>query len=150
MGGAEKGRERAGRGAQTKSLVAVAVEHRGAGKAGRSPRPGRSALAVLPDGTAASVQTFVRGRIQPDSAVWTDAWSSYLGLTPRGYSHAAIPLGKDTQVVGHFFPWVHITLSNLKRFLLGTHHKPQAKHLKRYVAEFALSAESALAGGQSV
>jgi hypothetical protein len=31
---------------------------------------------------------------------------------------------------------VHITLSNLKRFLLGTHHKPQAKHLPRYLAEF--------------
>jgi hypothetical protein len=36
-----------------------------------------------------------------------------------------------------FFPWVHIVLSNLKRFLLGTHHKPEAKHLPRYVAEFA-------------
>jgi hypothetical protein len=31
---------------------------------------------------------------------------------------------------------VHITFSNLKRFLLGTHHQPQAKHLKRYLAEF--------------
>jgi len=79
----------------------------------------------------------VRGRIQPHSTVWTDAWSSYLGLTARGYPHAAIPLGRDKEVVGHFFPWVHITLSNLKRFLLGTHHRPQAKHLKRYVAEFA-------------
>jgi hypothetical protein len=34
------------------------------------------------------------------------------------------------------FPWVHITLSNLKRFLLGTHHQVERKHLKRYVAEF--------------
>ena len=34
------------------------------------------------------------------------------------------------------FPWVHITLSNLKRFLLGTHHKVERKHLHRYVAEF--------------
>ena len=136
VGGAEKGRGRGGRGAQTKSMVAVAVEHRGAGKAGRRPRPGRSALAVMPDGTAASVQAFVRNRIQPHSTVWTDAWSSYLGLTTRGYPHAAIPLGRDQEVVGRFFPWVHITLSNLKRFLLGTHHRPQAKHLKRYVAEF--------------
>jgi len=36
-----------------------------------------------------------------------------------------------------FFPWVHIVMSNLKRFLLGTHHKPEAKHLKRYLAEFS-------------
>jgi hypothetical protein len=34
------------------------------------------------------------------------------------------------------FPWVHIALSNLKRFLLGTHHKVEHKHLPRYVAEF--------------
>ena len=91
----------------------------------------------MADGTAASVQAFVRGHVQPHSSVWTDAWSSYLGLSARGYAHAAIPLGRDKEVVGHFFPWVHITLSNLKRFLLGTHHRPQAKHLKRYVAEFA-------------
>src|SRR5271165_1495246 len=31
---------------------------------------------------------------------------------------------------------VHITLSNLKRFLLGTHHKVESQHLQRYVAEF--------------
>ena len=37
----------------------------------------------------------------------------------------------------HLFPWVHITLSNLKRFLLGTHHQVDPHHLKRYGAEFA-------------
>ena len=47
------------------------------------------------------------------------------------------PPGKGPEVVGRFFPWVHIALSNLKRFVLGTHHRPQAKHLSRYVAEFA-------------
>ena len=32
------------------------------------------------------------------------------------------------------FSWVHITLSNQKRILLGTHHKVEQKHLKRSVA----------------
>ena len=40
VGGGEKGRGRGGRGAQTKSMVAVAVEHRGAGKAGQRVRAG--------------------------------------------------------------------------------------------------------------
>jgi hypothetical protein len=62
--------------------------------------------------------------------------SSYSGRTPRGYAPAAIALGADRELTRRFFPWVHITLSNLKRSQLGTHHKPQAKHLKRYVAEF--------------
>ena len=43
---------------------------------------------------------------------------------------------KQDQPAHKLFPWVHITLSNLKRFLLGTHHTVENKHLKRYVAEF--------------
>ena len=54
----------------------------------------------------------------------------------RGYPHAAILLGGDRELTRRLFSWVHILLSNLKRFLLGTHHKPEPKHLTRYVAEF--------------
>jgi len=136
VGGAEKGSRGRGPGRQAKSMVAMAVEHRRAGKPGQKSLPGRSAMAVVSDRGAGTLKAFVQSRVKPDSAVWTDAWSSYLGLTPRGYPHAALPLGEGAEVVGRFFPWVHITLSNLKRFLLGTHHKPQAKHLPRYLAEF--------------
>ncbi|MEB3244767.1 MAG: IS1595 family transposase [Vampirovibrionales bacterium] len=38
---------------------------------------------------------------------------------------------RDNQVV---LPWVHICISNLKRFLLGTHHS--VRYLARYLAEF--------------
>lgn len=38
---------------------------------------------------------------------------------------------RDNQVV---LPWVHICISNLKRFLLGTHHS--VRYLERYLAEF--------------
>jgi transposase-like protein len=38
---------------------------------------------------------------------------------------------RDNQVV---LPWVHVCISNLKRFLLGTHHS--VRHLERYLAEF--------------
>lgn len=46
-------------------------------------------------------------------------------------------LGENRAPLRRYFPWVHIVLLNLKRFLLGTHPKPEAKHLPRYVAEFA-------------
>ena len=98
--------------------------------------PGRSALSVIPDATSESLRGFLRKSVRPGSAVLTDRFASYSGLSARGFSHVAIPLRDDPQTAGRFFPWVHITLSNLKRFLLGTHHKPQAKHLSRYVAEF--------------
>lgn len=136
VGGKERGSGRIGRAAHGKSLVAVAVEHWSSGEPGRRPIPGRAALAVIPDATSESVRTFVRTKVRPESAVLTDGFPSYLGLTPRGYAHVAIRLGEGSQLAQRFFPWVHVTLSNLKRFLLGTHHKPQAKHLARYVAEF--------------
>jgi transposase-like protein len=136
VGGEEKGSGHIGRGAQTKALVAVAVEHLGPGKPGGKPVPGRSALSVIPDVTAESLRDFVRSKVQQESVVITDGFRGYSGLTPRGFAHVAIPLRDDPETLRRFLPWVHITLSNLKRFLLGTHHKPQAKHLKRYLAEF--------------
>lgn len=136
VGGREKGPERIGRAFQTKSLVAVAVEHRGEGKRGDKPLPGRSALAVIADAGSENLRGFVRENVLEGSAVLTDRFASYTGLSARGFSHAAIPMRDDPAMAHRFFPWVHITMSNLKRFLLGTHHKPQAKHLSRYVAEF--------------
>jgi transposase-like protein len=137
VGGKERGTGRIGRFTQNKSIVAVGVEHRQEGKPGRPPLPGRVALAVIPDVTTASVHAFVDSQIKRGSTLWTDKFSSYGGLSWKGFPHAAIPLGEDRELLRRFFPWVHIVLSNLKRFLLGTHHKPEAKHLARYVAEFA-------------
>jgi len=136
VGGKERGGGRLGRFTRSKSIVAVAVEHWQDGKPGRPPIPGRAALAVLPDVTTASVYAFVDRRVQRGSALRTDKFASYGGLSWRGFPHAAIPLNGDRDLTRRYFPWVHIVLSNLKRFLLGTHHKPEAKHLKRYVAEF--------------
>jgi transposase-like protein len=136
VGGKERGGGRIGRSTQTKSIVAVAVEHWKEGEPGRSPVPGRAALGVMPDATARSVRRFLESKLKPHTGLWTDAWVGYGGLSWRGFPHAAIPLGDDHGLMKRFFPWVHILLSNLKRFLLGTHHKPQPKHLDRYVAEF--------------
>jgi len=134
VGGVEKGRT--GRGAQSKSLVAVAVEHREPGQAGGKPVSGRSALAVIPDAKMETLREFLSRHLEPESAVLTDRFPSYRRLSSRGFAHAALRLGGEGKLADRYFPWVHITLSNLKRFLLGTHHKPQAKHLKRYLAEF--------------
>ncbi len=136
VGGKERGSGRIGRFTQNKTVVAVAVEHWKEGEPGRPPIPGRAALGVLPDLTTASVRAFVDTQIKPGSTLWTDKFSSYGGMSWRGYPHAAIPLNGDRELTRRFFPWVHIVMSNLKRFLLGTHHKPEAKHLNRYVAEF--------------
>jgi hypothetical protein len=68
--------------------------------------------------------------------VLTDGWNGYWHVEQNGFTHTAVELSKQDQPAHKLFPWVHITLSNLKRFLLGTHHRVERKHLKRYVAEF--------------
>ena len=135
VGGAE-GKEHKGRGAKTKSVVAVAVEHRGPGKEGQKPIPGFAALAVVEDAAAQSLQGFVKAKIKAGSKILTDGWTGYAGLDRQGFQHIATPLHGDKEACHQLFPWVHITLSNLKRFLLGTHHKVEPKHMKRYVVEF--------------
>ena len=137
VGGAEAGDAQRGRGAKTKSVVAVAVERLAPGEEGEKPIPGFAALAVVPNAAASSLQGFLQAKVQPGSRVLSDGWRGYQGLEQQGFAHTATPLHGDPQAAHRLFPWVHITLSNLKRFLLGTHHKVEPQHLKRYVAEFA-------------
>jgi len=136
VGGKERGGGRSGRAAQTKSRVAVAGEHWKEGEPGCAPIPGRAALAVMPEVSTRSVRQFLESQRKPRTALWTEGWPGYGGLSWRGFPHAAIPWGDGHQRTQRFFPWGHILLSNLKRFLLGTHHQPQPKHLARDVAEF--------------
>jgi len=136
VGGAEEGKARKGRGAKTKSVVAVAVEHRAPGPEGDKPIPGFAALAVVPNAAASSLSGFLQAKVQPGSRILSDGWRGYRGLEQHGFQRTATPLQGDPEAAHRLFPWVHITLSNLKRFLLGTHHKVEPQHLRRYVAEF--------------
>jgi transposase-like protein len=136
VGGAEEGDAQKGRGAKTKSVVAVAVERRAPGEEGQKPIPGFAALAVVPNAAASSLQGFLQSKVNVGTRVLSDGWRGYWGLEQKGFQHTATPLQGDPEAAHRLFPWVHITLSNLKRFLLGTHHKVESQHLKRYVAEF--------------
>ena len=117
-------------------MVAVAVERRAPGQEGEKPIPGFAALAVVPNAAASSRQGFLHAKVQPGSQLLSDGWRGYQKLEEQGFQHTATPLHADPEAAHRLFPWVHITLSNLKRFLLGTHHKVEPQHLQRYVAEF--------------
>jgi len=125
-----------GRGAESKCVVAVAVEHAAKGEPGRPPVPGFAALQVLPDASSKSIDGFLEAKVAPGSRILSDGWRGYRKLDEKGFEHTATALSNQDKPAHELFPWVHISLSNLKRFLLGTHHQVQPKHLKRYVAEF--------------
>ena len=79
-GGDEPGL-RGGRAPGKKVLTGVAVEV-------REPKGiGRCRMAVLADGSSASLHPFVTGHVRPGATVITDAWMGYHGLAGLGYVH---------------------------------------------------------------
>lgn len=117
------GGERAGptgRGALGKVIVAGAVDLRG-------NYANRIRLRVIPNVTSATLTDFVKTNIEEGSEVKTDDWRGYSGLTLAGYRHR----------VTSDLPHIHRAFSNLKTWLLGTHHGAVRKqHLQAYLNEF--------------
>ena len=93
-------------------------------------------LEVIPDAATATLEKFLADKVKPGGHVLSDGWQGYRRLKQKGFEHTATVLFRQDEPAHCLFPWVHITLSNLKRFLLGTHHKVKQKHLPSYVAEF--------------
>jgi len=103
IGGEEPGL-RGGRGKGKKVLVGVAVEL-------TEPRGyGRCRMAILADGSAASLHAFVTDHVAPGAKVITDGWTGYRGIDKLGYTHqprsqrAARARGEDP---GELLPGVH-------------------------------------------
>ena len=134
IGGDEPGL-RGGRAPGKKVLTGIAVEV-------REPKGiGRRRMAVLADGSSASLHPFVTSHVRPGATVITDAWMGYHGLAGLGYAHerrsqrAARARGDDP---GELLPAVHRVASLAKRWLLGTHQgSVDEAHLPGYLNEFA-------------
>jgi transposase-like protein len=133
IGGEEPGL-RGGRAKGKKALVGVAVEV-------KEPRGyGRCRMAILRDGSAASLHPFVTDHVEPGAKVITDGWPGYSGIDKLGYTHeprsqrAARARGDDP---GELLPAVHRVASLAKRWLLGTHQgSVEDTHLQSYLNEF--------------
>lgn len=126
VGGPEK---RPGRGADTKTLVVIAVEKRGRAL-------GRTRMAVVHEPTR-DVCGFIESCVAPGSTVRTDGWQSYRTLKNRGYTHERILQQRSTEDPSELLPGVHRLASLLKRWLLGTHQGAVSRaHLPYYLDEF--------------
>lgn len=73
--------------------------------------------------------------VAPGSLIETDGWGGYSGLTRLGFRHVVV---RQTSIVGEDpLPQVHLVISLLKRWLLGTHQGAvQPTHLEYYFDEF--------------
>lgn len=128
IGGPRPGKR--GRGAAGKSMVVVAAQKDGRGI-------GRIRLARVARGTAAELETFVQGAVEPGTVIETDGNRSYNGLPNLGYTHTVSPTKHAAGDSEKMLPRVHRVASLLKRWLLGTHQGGvQPHHLDFYLDEF--------------
>jgi len=126
IGGDEPGTR--GRERESRSLVAVAVE-------GKAPDIGRVRFECIFDASAENLIPFVEDYVERGAVVRTDGWAGYASLRAHGYRHQVIDAGRGPSKV---MPNVHLVVSLLKRWLLGTHQGAvSAKHLPYYLDEFA-------------
>jgi transposase-like protein len=96
-------------------------------------RAGRVRMTVIPDAGADTLVPWVVANVEPGTIVYTDGWKSYGGLVDRGYDHRPfVKKGKEQPL-----PMIHLIISNVKRWLLGTHKGAvQPQHLQAYLNEY--------------
>ena len=92
------------------------------------------AARVVPNTQAATLQGFVEERRVPNAPVYTDGATAYDGLPNR--EMVAHSVGEYVRGEAHT-NGMESFWSMLKRGYHGTYHRMSAKHLQRYVNEFA-------------
>jgi len=119
-----------GRHLQNKALIVVAAQAEGKGI-------GRIRLRHIPDNTAASLRAFIQETITPGSTVVSDGHNGYDGLERVGFQREIYVVGRRTKHAANVLPRVHLVISLLKRWLLGTHQGAVSMiHLPYYLDEF--------------
>ena len=121
-------------------MVAGAVEVRVLKKPRRKGKrqlyAGRLRLALVPSRGKSALEGFVQAAVEPGTTVVTDGWRGYGGLAALGYGHHPISINGDQTRTDESLPMIHLVFSNLKSWLLGTHHSVSARHLPAYLNEF--------------
>ena len=128
--GEEHGGKR-GRGTENKSIVVIGVEL----LEGKN-QLGRVRMKVIPDVSGNSLVGFIRENVEARSTVITDGWSGFSSVSQKSYAHV-IPKKFEVPDPKNILPHVHMIVSLLKRWLLGTHQGAvQEMHLQAYLDEY--------------
>jgi transposase-like protein len=122
--------EMRGRGTADKTLVVVAVEENGS-------RIGRIRFRQIPNASATDLNRFLLESVAPGSVIHTDGWKGYRKVGSIGYKHEVTVLKGQKEEASELLPRVHLVISLLKRWLMGTHQGAVShKHLDYYLDEF--------------
>lgn len=122
-----------------KSLIVLAVENRvanerqGKGIKGSGFVAGSARVTVMPAATKENLGRFIRANVKPKTTIISDGFRGYRDLDE--FRHIPVIPGAGENAERNQ-PIVHVLFSNLKAWLVGTHHGVSAKHLPRYLREW--------------
>ena len=98
---------------------------------------GRLRLRVVGSRGAYDLTKFITENVAKGSTLRTDAWPSYDQLPALGYVHDRLTLAGDPEKADGHLPMIHLVFSNLKTWILGTHHGAIGQHhLQAYLNEY--------------
>jgi predicted RNA-binding Zn-ribbon protein involved in translation (DUF1610 family) len=98
---------------------------------------GRLRLRVVAGRDTNSLLSFVTDSVTKGSVVRTDGWSIYAELPRLGYDHFPLIVSGDPDKADAHLPMIHLVFSNLKTWILGTHHgRIEPHHLQAYLNEY--------------
>ena len=133
----EKAHGKRGRGAAGKSNVAVMAESTQLEdiETGKKTSQCRYFKAkVLSSHKADEINKTIQESFDEKSIVFTDDSTSYVDISD--YVELHVTEKSSEKLTKETLRWVHITISNAKRNLLGNHHKIKGKYLQLYLNEF--------------
>lgn len=133
----EKNKGIRGKGAKGKSNVAILAESTPLEdiETGESSSHCRYFKAkVLGNHKSDEIEKTIQESIDNKSIVFTDKSTSYVNIADYVELHMTEKSNKKT--TKETLRWVHITISNAKRNLLGNYHKIKGKYLQLYLNEF--------------
>jgi len=133
----EKAKGGRGQGAAGKSNVAVMAESAQLEdvETGKKSSQCRYFKAKVLDSHAASeINETVEDSFDEKSIELTDESTSYVDLSD--YVELHVTEKSSEKLTKETLRWVHITISNAKRNLLGNYHKIKGKYLQLYLNEF--------------
>lgn len=79
----------------------------------------------------------IEKHVKKGSTIKSDGSGAYAKAVKKGYAHEPSVYLHDPKKTAEHLKWVNMLTSNLKRFLLSTHHGVFPKYRKAYLAEFA-------------
>ena len=111
---------------KTPAVIAVSLNEEG--------HPEYVKMRVVESVDGATIVETAKETITPGAMISTDGLNVYNALNDACYEHQGEKV--DPKNNPQHLHWLHVIISNLKAFIMGTYHGLDKKHLQRYFDEF--------------